>query len=199
MVICLERGADLHMAQLMPLPLTVTHARTHTHTHTPPHPSPRLMALSPGLPGWARDSEWQWNPLGHMQSAPRQHPTGRMPFLPPNQCQSTEGHSLYLASVKSRLVLSFWYWLTWVVPEKGPLTGVCVFVLLYWVNVPSKGGLIFRLACLVCVCVCVCMYVCAVVIRSAACAAVDRDDWSFTVVRGNCLHAQVAVLKLAVK
>ena len=24
MVICLERGADLHMAQLMPLPLTVS-------------------------------------------------------------------------------------------------------------------------------------------------------------------------------
>ena len=24
MVICLERGADLHMAQVMPLPLTVT-------------------------------------------------------------------------------------------------------------------------------------------------------------------------------
>jgi len=24
MVICLEQGADLHMAQLMPLPLTVT-------------------------------------------------------------------------------------------------------------------------------------------------------------------------------
>jgi len=24
-VICLERGADLHMAQLMPLPLTVSH------------------------------------------------------------------------------------------------------------------------------------------------------------------------------
>ena len=30
-------------------------------------------------------------------------------------------HSLSLASVKSRLVLSFWYRLTWVVPEKGPL------------------------------------------------------------------------------
>ena len=28
-VICLERGADLHVVQLMPLPLT------HTHTHTP--------------------------------------------------------------------------------------------------------------------------------------------------------------------
>jgi len=54
-----------------------THARTHarTHTHT------RLMALFPGLPGWAstrkakpiwtfteaRDSEWQWHQLGHMQ------------------------------------------------------------------------------------------------------------------------------------
>jgi len=51
----------------------------------------------------ARDSEWQWHQLGHMQSAPcsrqttipaRHHSalTGRMPFLPPNQQrQSTEG------------------------------------------------------------------------------------------------------------
>ena len=30
-------------------------------------------------------------------------------------------HSLSLASVKSRLVLLFWYWLTQVVLEKGPL------------------------------------------------------------------------------
>ena len=39
-------------------------------------------------------------------------------------------HSLSLASVKSRLILPFWYWLTRVVPEKGPLNGcvcVCVF------------------------------------------------------------------------
>ena len=50
MVICLQRGADLHMAQLMPLSL---------------------------------------------------------------------------ASVKSRLVLPSWYWLTRVVPDKGPLNG-CV-------------------------------------------------------------------------
>jgi len=58
MVICLEQGADLHMAQLMTLP---------------------LLCL------------------------------------------------LTLASVKSRLVLPFWYRLTWVVPEKGPLNGcVCV-------------------------------------------------------------------------
>jgi len=52
---------------------THTHARTHTHT--------RLTALCPGLPGWAgtrkvktnldfteaRDSEWQWHQLDHMQ------------------------------------------------------------------------------------------------------------------------------------
>jgi len=51
--ICLKQGADLHMAQLMPLPLTVS------------------------------------------------------------------------SSVKSRLFLPFWYWLTRVVPDKGPLNG-CV-------------------------------------------------------------------------
>ena len=40
-------------------------------------------------------------------------------------------HSLSLASVKSRLVLPFWYWLTRVVPDKGPLNGcVCVSVFL---------------------------------------------------------------------
>jgi len=51
----------------------------------------------------ARDSEWQWHPLGRMQlhlapdRPPCQHPTAqfftdRMPFLPPNQQhQSTEG------------------------------------------------------------------------------------------------------------
>ena len=36
-------------------------------------------------------------------------------------------HSLSLASVKSRLVLPFWYRLTRVVPDKGPLNG-CVFL-----------------------------------------------------------------------
>ena len=38
-------------------------------------------------------------------------------------------HSLSLASLKYRLVLPFWYWLTWVDPEKGPLNlNVCVCV-----------------------------------------------------------------------
>ena len=69
-----------------------------THTHT------RLMALCPGLPGWAgtrkdftgaRDSEWQWHQLGSMQvctlletvnhasTPPLKFFTGRMPFLLP--------------------------------------------------------------------------------------------------------------------
>jgi len=40
-------------------------------------------------------------------------------------------HSLSLASIKSRLVLPFWYQLTWVVPEKGLSNGcVCVLVIL---------------------------------------------------------------------
>ena len=38
-------------------------------------------------------------------------------------------HSLFLASAKSRFVLPFWYRLTRVVPDKGPLNGcVCVCV-----------------------------------------------------------------------
>ena len=48
----------------------------------------------------------------------------RLVHSPPD---ATATHSL--ASVKSRLVLPFWYRLTWVVPEKGPLNGcVCVCV-----------------------------------------------------------------------
>jgi len=48
-------------------------------------------------------------------------------------------HSLSLASVKYRLVLPFWYRLTRVVPEKGPLNGcVCAIHGLlhskYWVQ-----------------------------------------------------------------
>jgi len=55
----------------------------------------------------ARDREWQWNLLGHMQvctshqtddhasTPPLSFFTGRMPFLPPNQqCQSTESNKL---------------------------------------------------------------------------------------------------------
>ena len=56
-----------------PCSTKATSSSTHTHTYT------RLSALCPGLPGWAgkgktnldfteaRDSEWQWHQLGHMQ------------------------------------------------------------------------------------------------------------------------------------
>jgi len=84
-----------------------------THTHT------RLTALFSGTAqvGWyqkgktnqdlteARDSEWQWRQLGHMQvctslrtddhasTSALSFFTGRMPFLPPSQQrQSTEGN-----------------------------------------------------------------------------------------------------------
>ena len=46
----------------------------------------------------------------------------RLAYVP---ADATATHCL--ASVKSRLVLPFWYWLTWVVLEKGPLN-VCVLL-----------------------------------------------------------------------
>ena len=49
-------------------------------------------------------------------------------------------HPLSLASVKSRLVLPFWYQLTWVVPDKGPLNGyvcVCVVYPVFYVDSTS--------------------------------------------------------------
>ena len=46
----------------------------------------------------------------------------------PNWCHC---HSLSLASVKSRLVLPFWYRLTWVVLEKRAVKRVCFFI---WCN-----------------------------------------------------------------
>jgi len=49
-------------------------------------------------------------------------------YIWPSWCHC---HSLSLASVKSRLVLHFWYLLTWVVPEKGPLNG-CMYVCIIW-------------------------------------------------------------------
>ena len=55
-------------------------------------------------------------------------------------------HSLSLASEKSRLVLPFWYRLTWVVPEKGPLNGcVCLTMpLAYWVSIWWHEGYLDR-------------------------------------------------------
>ena len=83
-VICLERGADLHIAQLMPLPLTVSCFSIIC-----------LTAFCPRLPRWAgtRKVKPIWILL-KWQSAPCQHPTTQLlqAFLPPNQQRrSTEG------------------------------------------------------------------------------------------------------------
>ena len=53
--------------------------------------------------------------------------------------------TLSLASVKSRLVLPFWYRLTRVVPEKGPLNG-CVCV---WCKKIQYNEIIYNNACTV--------------------------------------------------
>ena len=89
----------------------------HTHTHPFNGPLSRTTWVSRYQKGKtnldfneARDSEWQWHQLGHMQvcsvqcapcsrqiTTPTAHHsvfTGRMPFLPPSQQrQSTEGKS----------------------------------------------------------------------------------------------------------
>ena len=91
--------------------------KDYEYTHTQPFNGPlsgttRVSRYQKGKTNLdfteARDSEWQWNPLCHMQvctsfqtdnhaSTPLlSFFTGRMPYLPPNQqCQSTEGKKDY--------------------------------------------------------------------------------------------------------
>jgi len=65
----------------------------------------------------ARDSEWQWHQLDHMQvctslqadnyasTPPLSFFTGRMPFLPPNQQrQSTEGNHHITQTYNNRIL-----------------------------------------------------------------------------------------------
>ena len=85
----------------------------------------------------ARDSEWQWHQLGRMQvctsfQIDNHASTPPLRFLQAGWCRpaygpadATANHCL--VSVKSRLVLPFWYRLTRAVPGKGPLNG-CVRV-----------------------------------------------------------------------
>jgi len=89
-------------------------AKTHTHTHLLNGPFSRTTQVSRYQKSKtnldfteARDSEWQWHQLEHMQvctalqtdnhanTPPLNFFTGRVPFLPPNQqSQSTEGTAL---------------------------------------------------------------------------------------------------------
>ena len=89
------------------LKYTSANTNTHTHTHTPLSGATRVSWYQKGKTNLdfteARDSEWQWHQLSHMQvctalqtdnhasTPPLKFFTGRMPFLPPNQQrQSTE-------------------------------------------------------------------------------------------------------------
>ena len=98
---------------IVELILYVMIAYSHTHTHKHPFSCPfsgttQVGRYQKGKTNLdfteARDSEWQWHQLGHMQictslqtdnyasTPPLSFFTGRMPFLPPNQQrQSTEG------------------------------------------------------------------------------------------------------------
>ena len=98
----------------------------HTHTHPFNGPLSRTTQVSQYQKGKtnldfteAKDSEWQWHQLGHMQvctslqtdnhtsTPPLKCFTGRMPFLPPNQqCQSTEGTE-YIKSILNTYVIYY--------------------------------------------------------------------------------------------
>ena len=87
----------------------VYNKKTHTHPFNGPFcGTTRVSQYQKGKTNLdftgARDSEWQWHQLGHMQVCTSLQTdnhattslltffTGQMPFLPPNQqCQSTEG------------------------------------------------------------------------------------------------------------
>ena len=145
MVICLERGANLHMAQLMPLPLTVSCFSKIQIVFT------FLVRAHPGSPRQRAVKRVcvcviiliaAFSALTLLAGRQEGHPAckklsgGVLAWLSvwsevqtciwPSLCHC---HSLSLASVKSRLVLPFWYWLTRVVPDKGPLNG-CVIILI---------------------------------------------------------------------
>ena len=90
------------MAHLMTVSRLVSQILHTTHTHTHPFNghfsgTTQVSRYKKGKTNLdfteARDSEWQWHPLEHMQVCTSlQFFTGRMPFLPPNQQrQSTEG------------------------------------------------------------------------------------------------------------
>jgi len=106
---CLQTRNAIILQKIRILP-----SGTHTHTHTHPFNGPlsrttRVSRYQKGKTNLdfteARDSEWHWHQLGHMQvcillqtdnhaSTPPVHHsffTGRMPFLPPNQQRQSTG------------------------------------------------------------------------------------------------------------
>ena len=74
MVICLERGVDLHMAQLMPLPLTVSCFSKTQIGFT------FLITVHPGSPR-QRAIKWVYVRSMLLQSRPHSHSGLTNPFL----------------------------------------------------------------------------------------------------------------------
>ena len=102
-----ESSVDLWMcANCFTVRLRFNLSHPHIQTSIPYLPIASCLRLSGGVLAWL--SVWS-----ELQTC-----------ICPSWCHY---HSLSLASVKSRLVVPFWYRLTWVVTEKGPLNGcVCV-------------------------------------------------------------------------
>jgi len=75
-----------------------------------------LVGRQEGHPARKKTEWWGAGMVIYLERGADLHMAQLMPLRP-----------LSLASVKSRLVLPFWYWLSQVVPEKGPLN-VCVCV-----------------------------------------------------------------------
>jgi len=145
-VVCLEQGADLHMAQLMPLLLTVFCFSKIQIGFT------FLVLAHPGSPG-KRAVKWlcvcvcAFSALTLLVGRQEGHPAckksewwGVGMVICLERCADLHMAQLILlqlASVKSRLVLPFWYRLTCVVPDKGSLNRcvcMCVCNLFYLLN-----------------------------------------------------------------
>ena len=120
-VICLEQGADLHMAG--PADVTATHWVC-VCVCVCGHEITCIYYYFSFSSACGRKDIWPvkncvvgfWH--GYLSGA-----RCRLVYCP---ADATATHSLSLASVKSRLVIPFWYRLTGVVLDKGPLNG-CVF------------------------------------------------------------------------
>ena len=116
-VISVERGADLHMAQRIPLPLTVSVISEHIC----------FLLLVFLFLHFLFVGSVRWIKLTHVGF--RAHVNIASLIVS------------FLASVKSRLVLPFWYRLTRVVPDRGPLNGcvcVCLFCTMGRLSGPCK-------------------------------------------------------------
>jgi len=89
-------------------------------------------------------------------------------------------HSLSLASVTPTLVLHFWYHLTWLAPDKGPLNGCCCWYMVCGVrhgNIVSKWlRHILANPCDVHTHVCVCVFSrCSFIVISRRCLQLNAS------------------------